>query len=214
MCNQRERLIGFIYNEGDAAELREVHEHVEGCAECRAEIAALRNVRDDLLAWDVPPSESVWRPFQAAPVAKPVWWRQMPAWAMAAAASVMLVGGFAGGAVAHGLTQETVVASGQTTQADLDARDAKLRDELLRAVRTDLDARIVRASNASLQTDDHAKLQAEIAQLRELNAKLVELVNGFDAQWQRVWHTVNMNGDTLGGKVRNLEQVVQAIASK
>src|SRR3989337_264551 len=97
MCNQRERLIGFIYGEDSVADRGEVQQHLDTCAECRAEIAALRSVREDLLAWDVPPAESVWKPFVApAPIAP--WWRQMPAWALATAAGVMLLSGFAGGA--------------------------------------------------------------------------------------------------------------------
>jgi hypothetical protein len=213
MCNQRERLIGFIYNEGDAAELREVHEHVEGCAECRAEVAALRSVREDLLAWDVPASESVWRPFTPAPVAHVSWWRQVPAWAMAAAASVMLVAGFAGGALAHGFARESTVAAPQTAVAtnnsapqapDLTAIENKLRD---------FDARLVRISNtAAPQNDDYSALTAEIDSLRVLNAKLVQLVNGFDARWDAIMKTIEMNNGVLGSKVRNLEQAVQAIA--
>jgi hypothetical protein len=212
MCNQRERLIGFIYNEGDAAELREVREHVEACAECRVEIGALRNVRDDLLAWDVPPSEPVWRPFTPAPPVAPVaWWRQAPAWTMVAAASVMLVAGFAGGAVAHGFGQEsqgapsTQVASAisPTTTPDLTAIEGRLRD---------FDARLVRIANSPApQNDDYSALMAEIDSLRELNAKLVQLVNGFDAQWDKVWRTVDINNTAVHDKVRNLQQAVQQI---
>lgn len=99
MCDERERLIGFVYDECDAEERRRVEDHIDACSTCRAEISALREVRQDLLAWRVPLHEPVWRPL---PVAVPVmpWYRQVPAWALAAAASVMFVSGVAGGALA------------------------------------------------------------------------------------------------------------------
>jgi len=87
MCNQRDRLIGYVYDECNASERDEVQRHLETCGECRAEIAGLRSVREDLLAWDVPDHESVWRPFAPAPA--PRWWVQVPGWAMAAAASIV-----------------------------------------------------------------------------------------------------------------------------
>ena len=95
MCNEREQLIGYLYDEGDAAEREAVRRHLETCAECRAEIASLRSVREDLTAWEVPEHGSVWRPFTAAPT--PPWWHHVPQWAMAAAAGIVLATGVAGG---------------------------------------------------------------------------------------------------------------------
>lgn len=221
MCNQRERLIGFIYNEGEAAELREVQQHLEECAECRTEVGALRNVREDLLAWDVPPAESVWRPFTPKPAAPVAWWRQAPAWTMAAAASVMLIAGFTGGAVAHSFAQEPTVATTPAnspaqvpvalTAAELAAVENKLRAEFRSAADT-LDAKLVRVSGPAQAADNHAALTAEIAMLRDLNAKLVQIVNGFDAQWEKVFRTVETNSIAVNDKVRNLQQAVQQIA--
>ncbi|HEX7779533.1 MAG TPA: zf-HC2 domain-containing protein [Vicinamibacterales bacterium] len=101
MCDERERLIGYVYDECDPAERRVIEEHLEDCGTCRAEIGGLRSVRQDLLAWDVPPHEAVWRPLAPAPVVP--WYRQVPAWAMAAAAGVMFLVGAAGGVVTHAL---------------------------------------------------------------------------------------------------------------
>jgi anti-sigma factor RsiW len=101
MCDERERLIGYVYDECDPAERRAVEDHLEDCGTCRAEIGGLRSVRQDLLAWDVPPHDAVWRPLAPAPVLP--WYRQVPAWAMAAAASVMFLVGAAGGVVTHAL---------------------------------------------------------------------------------------------------------------
>jgi hypothetical protein len=99
MCDERERLIGYVYDECDASERRLIDSHLASCDVCRDEIRGLRDVRGDLLAWDVPDHGSVWQPFVPA-VAAP-WYRQVPAWAMAAAASVMFAAGGLGGALTH-----------------------------------------------------------------------------------------------------------------
>jgi Putative zinc-finger len=101
MCEERERLIGYVYDECDHEERRVIEDHLASCSTCREEIAGLRSVRQDLLAWDVPEHESVWRPVAPAPVPSP--WKAIPAWAMAAAASAILVAGASGGAVTYAL---------------------------------------------------------------------------------------------------------------
>src|SRR6185436_15440802 len=95
MCEQRENLIPYPYDEADANERRAVEQHLESCETCREELRAFRDVRQDLLAWDVPAHESVWKPFVTARP-QPVW-RAMPAWGLAAAAAVVFAIGGAGG---------------------------------------------------------------------------------------------------------------------
>lgn len=107
MCDQRERLIDYLYDEAAPADRREVEEHLDACRECRDEMRAFRRVREDLLAWDVPASESVWTPFAPAPVVVP-WHRQVPAWALTAAAGLMLLLGTAGGFAASVLLARPV----------------------------------------------------------------------------------------------------------
>lgn len=101
MCDKRERLMDYLYDEAAPADRREVETHLESCGDCRDEMRAFRRVREDLLAWDVPAYESVWTPFAPTPVAP--WYRQVPAWAMTAAAGLMLLLGTAGGFAAQAL---------------------------------------------------------------------------------------------------------------
>lgn len=101
MCDKRERLMDYLYDEAAPAERREVEAHLESCGDCRDEMRAFRRVREDLLAWDVPAYESVWTPFAPTPVAP--WYSQVPAWAMTAAAGLMLLLGTAGGFAAQAL---------------------------------------------------------------------------------------------------------------
>lgn len=111
MCNDREKLIAYLYDEADASERRQVDAHLAECPECREELRGLRGVRQDLLAWDVPAHESVWKPF-ATPVAT-AWWKQVPAWGLAAAATLIFGVGLAGGMAARVLAPLPVVAQAQ-----------------------------------------------------------------------------------------------------
>jgi hypothetical protein len=99
MCDQRERLMDYLYDEAPPADRQVVEAHLESCGDCRDEMRAFRRVREDLLAWDVPQFESVWTPFAPTPVAP--WYQQVPAWALSAAAGVMLLLGTAGGFAAQ-----------------------------------------------------------------------------------------------------------------
>lgn len=101
MCDKRERLMDYLYDEAAPADRREVEDHLESCRDCKDEMRAFRRVREDLLAWDVPAYESVWTPFAPTPVAP--WYQQVPAWAMTAAAGLMLLLGTAGGFAAQAL---------------------------------------------------------------------------------------------------------------
>ena len=116
MCDDREQLISYLYDEADASGRRQMDAHLATCADCREELRSLRAVRQDLLAWDVPEHQSVWKPFVSpAPV---VWWRQVPAWGFAAAAAVMFGFGLAGGLTARALMPAPVaIAAAPTTSA-------------------------------------------------------------------------------------------------
>ncbi len=114
MCDERERLIGYVYDEADSAERAEVERHLQSCAECRDEIRGLRGVRQDLLAWNVPEHGSVWQPF--APAGRSPWWRDVPAWAMAVAATIMFLIGGAGGVVTRAFLDRPAAATVQAAQ--------------------------------------------------------------------------------------------------
>src|SRR5215467_1114053 len=99
MCEQRERLIGFVYEECSDLERREMQAHLSECPDCRREVGALRQVRQDLLSWEVPEHESVWRPL---PTSRPVFTvTDIPAWAFAMAASLVFAAGIAGSALTY-----------------------------------------------------------------------------------------------------------------
>lgn len=145
MCEERGGLIGYLYDECDAEERRRLAAHLETCEGCRAELAGLRGVRQHLLAWEVPEHESVWKPFAPARVAPS--WRDVPAWALAAAAAGVFAVGAAGGFVARAVVpaapvQAAAVPPAGATSADL----AALEKRLLGQVRAEMDQRIAPVS--------------------------------------------------------------------
>ena len=161
MCEQRDQLLDYLYDEASAVERRDVERHLEGCGECRDEIRAFRNVREDLLAWGVPNPPSVWTAF--APAAVVPWHKQVPAWALAAAASLMFVVGSAGGFVAHSVVDGSSpaptrsvtapVVPAELTQAsviDSKAILSLIREELAAAGR-DASGRVTPVSNTSVR---------------------------------------------------------------
>lgn len=182
MCDQRDLIVEYLYDEASPAIRRDVERHLEGCVDCRDEMRAFRNVREDLLAWGVPNPASVWTAF-APPPAVP-WHKQVPAWAMAIAASLMFVVGTAGGffaqSVVDGNGSGTTTANGaaalppEVSQAAL--LDSKailllIREELANADR-DLTGRAIQVNNTAARP-----LQLDPRTEARLLARVTELVN-------------------------------------
>ncbi|MEO6223771.1 MAG: zf-HC2 domain-containing protein [Vicinamibacterales bacterium] len=159
MCDQREQILEYLYDEASPTSRRDVERHLDGCDECRDEIRAFRNVREDLLAWGVPNPPSVWTAF-APPPALP-WHKQVPAWAMAIAASLMFMVGTAGGVFAHRVVDGNGLARGgshtaaglppevkQAALLDSKAIVSLIREELSNADR-DLTGRALQVNNTT-----------------------------------------------------------------
>ena len=91
-----EALIGFLYDDvtGEPAGRALFETHLETCARCQDEIAALRVVRKQLARWSPPEPGFAVTSRQAAvagpQVGQPSWWREIPAWAQVAAALLFL----------------------------------------------------------------------------------------------------------------------------
>jgi anti-sigma factor RsiW len=86
-----EAIVAFLYDdaEGSPADQARFETHLQTCARCRADVAALRGVRAQLARWSPPePSFAVRTPQSA--IRNPPWWRDIPAWAQVAAALLFL----------------------------------------------------------------------------------------------------------------------------
>jgi hypothetical protein len=171
MCDEREQLLDYLYEACDADDRRRFEAHLDICEECREGLSGLRAVRQDLLAWDVPEHGSVWKPFVPSQVAP--WWRGVPVWALAAAASVTFMVGLAGGLVSRSLMPVRVVTTAgkpvsavpAVSRADL----AETERRLLAAMQRQLDERM-RPMPAHMLTPEPAVNRDEI--LKEVQSML------------------------------------------
>ena len=216
MCNEREQLIGYLYDEGDAAERETVRRHLETCAECRAEIASLRSVREDLTAWEVPEHGSVWRPFTAAPT--PPWWQHVPQWAMAAAAGIVLATGVAGGAVTHAFmphpTPVAQIAPVGATQVTAPAELAAMQQEIirLRAELGQLNVRMLQTSAAVVTPDMaaalHKTFDVQLSDLRAQSESQLRSVESLYSDFGNYKKSINFRVSGIDSKMSELAGVI------
>ncbi|MDP1569880.1 MAG: zf-HC2 domain-containing protein [Vicinamibacterales bacterium] len=97
-CDDKDRLVAYLYDELDAASRTGVDAHLRQCEACAAELAGLGGVRRELVGWQ-PPDVALGftivpvgiAPAAAAPPRS--LWQEVPAWArLAAAVLVMAIG--------------------------------------------------------------------------------------------------------------------------
>jgi anti-sigma factor RsiW len=212
MCDERERLIGYVYDECEPSERKAIEAHLEECGTCRAEIGGLRDVRQDLLAWAVPPHEAVWRPLVAAPMVP--WYRQVPAWAMAAAASVMFLTGAAGGVVTHALvphgpsTVATAPVSVQTIPAGVtESQLSEVEQRMVQMMRAELSKRQGVANSPIVPRVVAASTSVDLASVR-----MSEILGASEQrQWEfvrDVQNELNRRIDSVKREVNGLKQEV------
>jgi putative zinc finger protein len=90
MCDSKELLVSFVYDELSAAERQGFRAHLETCAECRDEVAGLRTTQRHLASW-TPPEPDL--DFQIVRNSRPVAVsrRVAPLWGLGLAAAAVLV---------------------------------------------------------------------------------------------------------------------------
>jgi hypothetical protein len=160
------------------------------------------------MAWQVPPHEPVWRPMAAPRQASS--WRDIPAWAMAAAASVLFLSGAAGGVATRVLWPVAPQASNAATSApaaipaSVTTSDlARFREALLTDVRTEMDQRLV-------AVPAHATATAP-ASSQDL-AAISDRLRAFE-QWQRIQIGFNVELENkvkqIGTRTSNVDDLVE-----
>lgn len=94
MCDNKELLVGYLYDDLTTEERRTFEAHLASCAKCQNDVAALRSTRDHLASWSPPDADLGFRIVRqgAEPPAKVVPFRSrwMPAFGLAAAAALVL----------------------------------------------------------------------------------------------------------------------------
>ena len=94
MCDNKELLVGYLYDDVTTEERRTFEAHLASCAACQNEVAALRSTREHLASWSPPAAELGFRIVRQAaeppPKVVPFRSRWMPAFGLAAAAVLVL----------------------------------------------------------------------------------------------------------------------------
>ena len=87
-CIEKETLVDYLYGESDADARRRIDAHLESCERCSGEIRSLTDVRRTIGVWEPPDADLGFRVVADAPAPARMGWR--PAWALAAAAALVL----------------------------------------------------------------------------------------------------------------------------
>jgi Putative zinc-finger len=208
-CEDKDAIVAYLYDEVDAVERARIEAHLTGCSACRGEVNALRAVRVELPAW-VPPERDlgftiVDRARAAAPARRWI----VPAWGLAAAATLVLAtaAAIANLEVTYGADgfrvragwsrgQDRAVAEsrGRPAQTAPGTRD-EWRAELTsleRRLRTEFgtnETRAVSSAPASESADVLRRVrtlidESETRQQRQLALRLAEVLRDFDRQRQ------------------------------
>ncbi|MCA1563212.1 MAG: zf-HC2 domain-containing protein [Acidobacteria bacterium] len=212
MCNGKELLIAYVYDDCTDAERGRAEAHLGGCAECRQELEALRAARDHLAAWAPPDRALGFKIVQeASAVDERARRRIVPAWGLAAAAVLVLAAASAvanlevryeadGFIIRTGWSRPAAMlpaapqparADAATWRAELAALERKIRHEFeagsaaARPAGTPAPASGDAASSGELLRRVRALIEdSETRQQREMALRFTELVRDFDRQRQ------------------------------
>jgi hypothetical protein len=198
-------LVSYLYDDIDPAGRVAFETHVATCLVCRSELAELRGVRGTLAQWAAPEAASG-RPSPAAGHRPRAWWRDVPLWAQAAAA--MLVVGVSAAVAnldvhydrSHGLSVRTgwsaPAPAGPVDPAPWRADLATLETTLRGEMRAEAAAAPARAaiSDADLDRRVRALLDdSERRQENELALRVAQLQRDVNAQRQADLTRINQN---------------------
>ena len=234
MCDSKELLVGFLYDEIDPVSKRSFERHLLTCADCRDELAELGATREQIALWAPPDAELGFRIVRGTAEPAPSRWRWFsfsPAWGLAAAAIVMLA---IGAAIANldvrygsdGLVVRTGWNHAADAQAGVTPVDWKAQaEELDRRLRDLEQASAARSAvqNASTSELSDAELlqrvrdivgQSETRQQRVTAARLTDLMREVDAQRRLDLAAINQGMTRLQNTSGLTNNLVQRLSSQ
>jgi len=232
MCDSKELLVSFLYDEIDSRSKREFQNHLATCADCRDELAELGATRAQIASWTPPDADLGFRIVREAESPRRRWFGWSPAWGLAAAAVLLLA---IGAAIANldirygsdGLVVRTgwnhsgdlaeESAATDVTPVDWKAQaeglDRRLR-ELERTLSGRQSSPVQNASTSGLSEDRVREIvgQSETRQQRAFAARLTDLTREFDARRQLDLAAIDQGltrlQNTSGAEVRQYREVL------
>jgi hypothetical protein len=235
MCESKELLVSFLYDEIDPVSKRNVQKHLATCVECRDELAELGATRAQIATWTPPDADLGFRIVREAESPKRRWFQWSPAWGLAAAAVLLLAIAAAvanldirygndGLVVRTGwshsveLAQQSTV--GSVTPVDWKAQADQL-DRRLRELEQSISTRRSSAQDASTSDMSDAELlqrvrdivgQSETRQQRAVATRLTDLIHEVDAQRRLDLATIDQRMTRLQDSSSLTKNLVQRLA--
>jgi hypothetical protein len=229
MCDSKELLVSFLYDEIDPASKREFQKHLSTCVECRDELAELGATRAQIATWTPPDADLGFRMVREAASPKRRWFQWSPAWGFAAAAVVLLAisaaianldirYGSDGLVVRTGWNHSVELAQQSAAtnvtpvdwKADADRLDRRVR-ELERLMAGRQGSEIQNASMSEQRVRDLVG-QSEGRQQRAFAARLADLTREFDARRQLDLATIDQGmtrlQNTSGAELKQYRELV------
>jgi hypothetical protein len=234
MCESKELLVSFLYDEIDPASRRAFQNHLTTCRECRDELAELRGTRSQIATWTPPDADLGFRVVRESETPKRRWFHFSPAWGFAAAATLLLAIGAGianvdvrygndGLVVRTGWNHTDALAPQQSANANVTPVDWKTQAEQLerrvRELERSMSARAQSPTqNASTSDMSDAELlqrvreivsQSETRQQRVVATRLTEAMREVDAQRRLDLATIDQGMTRLqnsSGVTNNLVQ--------
>ena len=234
MCDSKELLVSFLYDEIDPAAKRQFQKHLTTCVDCRDELAELGATRAQIATWTPPGADLGFRMVREAESTKRRWFEWSPAWGFAAAAVMLLAIGAAianldirygsGGLVVrtgwnHSVDLAQQSAATNVTPVDWKAQAAQLDrlDRRLRDLERNTSTRQSPVQNASTVDMSEQRMreivgQSETRLQRAFVARLADLTREFDARRQLDLATIDQGmtrlQNTSGAELRQYRELV------
>ena len=236
MCDRKEQLIAFLYDELGTSDARSFQQHLGACPECRTELAELRSTRGQIAAWTPPEPDLGFHIVRGAAAPPPArTFRISPAWGLAAAALLLVAVGAAianlevrvgrdGLVVRTGWNRPSAVTAARADGAALDNVDWKQQAQQLDRRLRELEqaaarGQSVQTASAAGMTDEQVQRvremlgQSETRQQRALAARLNEITREFDAQRRIDLAAIDQGmtrlQNTSGAEVRQYRDLIQ-----
>jgi hypothetical protein len=226
MCDSKELLVSFLYDEIDPAAKRDFQKHLATCVECRGELAELGATRAQIAMWTPPDADLGFRIVREAESPKRGWFSLSPAWGLAAAAMLLLAIGAAvanldirygsdGLVVRTGWNHATDTVAASVTPVDWKAKADQL-DQRLRGLERAMAARPqsspVQNASVSEQRVRDIVGQSETRQQRAVSTRLTELIREVDAQRRLDLATIDQGLTRLQNSSSVTKDLVQRLA--
>jgi hypothetical protein len=234
MCDSKELLVGFLYDEIDPVSKRSFERHLATCADCRDELAELGATREQIALWSPPDADLGFRIVRDADAPRPSRLRFFsfsPAWGLAAAAIIVLA---IGAAVANldvrygsdGLVVRTGWNHVEASQVGVTPVDWKAQAEQLDRRLRDLEqsgsarSAVQNASTSSEMSD--AELiqrvrdivgQSETRHDRVVATRLSELMHEVDAQRRLDLATIDQRMTSLQNSSSLTKDIVRRLST-